>query len=472
MSGPFCMIYLLRHFRKANSYYLLSDVFVYDLNFFSFHLFVEFLPSLFLFSSCSSSLFLQDQHNSDNALPPILSAFATSWLGFPHGPHSLFLKHRIDAISIVLPSPLLISINTSSSWPSSPFKWQDAFVDVSVRTLAIVNTLFRLGNGLSEKLHLSYFFYVMLSDRTFVPLSKYCVPLLLFLLCMLLRAFYFLHLGIGCRVYERKRYPLSQLAFVLAPLSCVVVVLFFSQVAFSANRFDGPNDWFSIMELLYPAQIHHSVEEGTLGTTHNSPHELENLWPRVIIFFIATAAPISVISFSLVSIFRLLLHSHMNSSTLDQFIFRIRGMALLAFAIITGCQSAYNYFLAVLMAVLGCVLALFGQNCVTYGENVHIEAEDCLHYGNSNMREEGPHQPSRSLRCYIFRCMHAVVVYFFASPILFAMLMSYSVVRMELEQHQSFPINGLLPHLLMQSPSVQLTLCIYLPLWLLFASFP
>jgi hypothetical protein len=99
---------------------------------------------------------------------PLLAAFVQGWHGLASGDHALFLAHRIDAITI--------STIAGDSDITSPL-------------LAVLDSLFRLGNGLSERLHLSYYFYIMLTPTSFLPLSVYSLPFIVFLLGIILRAF-------------------------------------------------------------------------------------------------------------------------------------------------------------------------------------------------------------------------------------------------------------------------------------------
>lgn len=105
--------------------------------------------------------------------------------GVSNGAHGPFRNYQIDAVSVraIATGPTAASRAAQNFSPD-----QDARLRTTYKLGRALESSFRCLNNLLEKLHHSFFFYLMSSSSHFIPISSYIVPFFLFLLPLLLQA--------------------------------------------------------------------------------------------------------------------------------------------------------------------------------------------------------------------------------------------------------------------------------------------
>jgi hypothetical protein len=139
-------------------------------------------------------------------LPPLARAAAGRATGIAPSAHAVFLSRRIESVTLTSHAMLAHSrtkasgLQSATHYPSPQFSAplhapQRASVSDTTRALvAVVETMVRMADTLSERLHLSFYFYFMLGPATFVSLADYAFPLALLLLSLALSS---VHIAVG-----------------------------------------------------------------------------------------------------------------------------------------------------------------------------------------------------------------------------------------------------------------------------------
>ncbi|CAD7698383.1 unnamed protein product [Ostreobium quekettii] len=128
-------------------------------------------------------------HGYAGRLEAMLSFVGRLALGTPTGPHAAFKPWAVDAITM---KPKLLGPGALGGPKSSRLGSKGRVVtDAGAAMVGLAETLeliFRSCNNLQEKLHHSYFMYLLVSTDRFLTIDLYMAPVALFVLAMFLRA--------------------------------------------------------------------------------------------------------------------------------------------------------------------------------------------------------------------------------------------------------------------------------------------
>lgn len=96
----------------------------------------------------------------------MLENIKNQYVGKPHHPHSSLIEYGVQAMTI-----------KGTSDKSKPLNERDRVM----KTVGLMEHLFRVNDQVDEHLHAGYYFYLLTSKGTFVSNSQFVYPLVLIL---------------------------------------------------------------------------------------------------------------------------------------------------------------------------------------------------------------------------------------------------------------------------------------------------